>query len=200
MKARTPRAYLGRTLDRRRFLERDVRFGTVVAAASARAEFWVLLPGSSIPVFVGSTQGRATYRPGATVPLIQESGLPGLTIAGLPPPGRRGAAAFQLAHPSPSSVDVYGIISATPDVLEVGVDDQAVTVTGYGFNEDPVDTFRPVVFDVATGGWADDPDATVHDVVWVSASTVTMEVDVAAGRPTAGHLTLQPWRAWETIV
>jgi hypothetical protein len=196
MLSRRPRDFIRRSFDRRRQRERDVVYGRYASPANPHAEGWVVLPGTTVPIFVGSTVGAVTFRPGSIVPLLSESGAPGLTIAGRPAPGRKGAADFPLAAPTPGGVTPFGIIRAVPGVLVVGEADQPVTIHGFGLVDG--DTYRPVKWSMADQNFVLDSAVTVHDVAYVSATEVTMELDVIEGLPWRTHRpTLQPRRSWE---
>ena len=59
-------------------------------------------------------------------------------------------------------------MEADPNTLPAGSVATSVTFTGYGLNEDPLDTYRAVVYNETTKVWDDDPLITLGEVTWVS--------------------------------
>jgi len=135
----------------------------------------------------------ATFAPGSIVMTGAASSIgyagagAGESIISPPPPGRRGGARFNQVFPTAGIFDLVGITAASPASLTAGTSDNAVTLTGYGFKQSPVDTFDAVTWSEATADWASDALITVHDVSWVSATSVSCQIDVSASAP-AGYL------------
>lgn len=135
------------------------------------------------------TAPSATFAPGSIVLTGAASSVgyagagAGESILSPPPPGRRGGSRFVQNFPTPGIFDVVGIISASPTTVEVGQDDQAVTLNGYGFRQTPLDTFDAVVWDEDAYDWAADPFVTIHDPSWTSATEVGIQVDVTSAAP-----------------
>lgn len=125
---------------------------------------------------------KATFAPGTIVATGSHMGnrAEGEYILSPPPPGRRGGASFAQVFPVPGTFDAVGITSGSPSELTSGVSNQAVTLTGYGFRETPLDSFEAVVWNETTRTYATDSLITIHTVAWVSATSVTCLINVSA--------------------
>ena len=125
----------------------------------------------------GAVEG---FSPGQRVLMgVQRSGE---TILSEPPAGELGKSATG-AIPSTGVLDVYEITSATPNQLAAGSSAVAVTLEGFGFNQNPVDSLTAVKYDVTTGAWVVDTDITIGAVTWVSDAELTTTISVASSAP-----------------
>lgn len=128
---------------------------------------------------------KATFAPGTIVAVGSHMGnrAEGEYILSSPPPGRRGGATFGQVFPVPGTFDAVGITSASPATLDAGVSNQAVTLTGYGFRQTPLDDIEAVVWSEASAAYIADSLVTIHTLAWVSATSVTCLIDVSASAP-----------------
>lgn len=173
-----------RALDKRRTTEADNNYRVYVSPFGARGLHKVRDECNEEEKIVSGP--ARTFAPGAIVPTGSNTGRVGggEFILTEPPPGRRGGATFGTLFPSPGSLAVAGITSASPATLEVGSSNNAVTLTGYGFVSG--DSVSAVEWDSATAAWIADTLITVDTVVWVSSTSMTCQIDVSASAP-AGH-------------
>lgn len=181
------------SLDRRRDAESDILFATYVRP-HGRGEHVVTLPGSATERIVGSSIGRVTFKPGATVPLGRQSGEATEFVIGKPPPGRAGASGFPISAPQPGRIDLARITSTAE--VETGEIDQLITLTGFGFVAGDV-----MIAVVSSVDLSPDPYATIHDTTIVSSSEANIEVDVDADAPVSAgggyRITIAIYRGWE---
>lgn len=191
---RSPARQLVDGLDRRRDRESDILFATYIRPRG-RGQHVVRLPGSTAERIVGTSLGRTSFKPGAAVPLGRMSGEATQFVIGQPPPGRAGASGFPLNAPQPGRIDSTRILAADPDLLDIGVSDQLVTLAGFGFATD--DVLRAMVYDLDAQDWIADPYAMLHDYTFVNQNEATVEVDIAAGAPAGYRYTVRTFRAWE---
>lgn len=181
MRRRGVQSQIKRALDKRRTTEADNNYRVYVAPFGARGLHQVK-DECNEEVKIVSGPAR-TFAPGAIVPTGSNTGRVGggEFILTEPPPGRRGGATFGTLYPSPSSLDVAAITSASPSTLEIGTSNNAVTLTGYGFVSG--DDVSAVVWDSGTAAWTADPYITVDTEAYVSAVSMTCQIDVASTCP-----------------
>lgn len=187
---RTAAGMVTRSLDKRRDGESDVQPRIYLRPLGRSGLHVVRLECNEEEIIVS---GSRSFAPGTQVFTGRYSGRTGETILTEPPPGRRGASAFPLQVVS-RDLDALGIVSADPEEVEAGAT-EAVTVTGFGFLEDPVDTFRAVVFDEATATWTDDPLVTVDSATWTDAETVELSITVDSSAPEDYPISLEVVRS-----
>lgn len=193
MPKRTLRAQLRENLDRREIRGADNKYREYIRPLGARGMHIVKIPCNDEQRIVSGP--RETFAPGTVLLTGSNRGTPGEVILNFPPPGHRGGSEFRQLFPTPGVLDVLGLTSANPATLYNGTTDNPVTLTGYGFLASPLDTFSAVVFNSSTGVYDPDPFVTIHDVVWVSATVVTVEIDVAAGAGSGYRINILPERA-----
>lgn len=187
---RTVAGVVRRSLDRRRDAESDVQPRTYLRPVGRTGLHVVRLECNEEEIVVS---GARAFKPGTTVQTGRYSGRPGEVILTEPPPGRRGASAFP-RDVVRREIDAFGIVSADPDELEAGAT-TAVTLTGFGFRQSPVDTFRAVVFDLSAAAWIADPLVTVDSAVWTDAETVEVSLTVDASAPEGYQVALEVERS-----
>lgn len=173
---RTAAGMVSQSLDRRRDGESDVQ--PRVYRQSAGPGLASVSPECSPDLRIVVAASR-TFAPGSTVQTGRNSGRPGEAIITEPVPGHRGASAFP-RDVVRRELDVVRIVSADPEVVVDGATTE-VTLTGIGFRESPVDSFRAVRGIAVDGSWSDDPDVTAGAATWIDSETVTLPVTVASG-------------------
>lgn len=132
-------------------------------------------PGTTISI--PSNGGVQGFAPGQGV--LVGHGRAGWTIIGNPLSGEMSKQSSATVSQS-GTVDLFGIDSASPNFLQPGDSAVDVTLSGFGFNESPVDVFTPVIWNSTTLQWDLDSDVTLGSVTWVSANEVSIPVTVAS--------------------
>jgi hypothetical protein len=188
--SRTFTGALRASLDSRRERESDVFPAVYVGPTGAPGGHYVRRIGSTEDVVVAGPD--KTFAPGTRLLVARNSGRGGWVILNEPPPGLGGASAFAVVR-SDGEVDVVGIHEADPQTLEVGAT-ETFTLTGYGFRDDPADTFRAVRDDGA-GGWETDPLVTLGEPTVVSETEVEIDVTLSASAPTGHRISIDPTRS-----
>jgi len=139
------------------------------------------------------TNGDYQFTPGerATVANTRAGSL----IIGSPVAGERSKSQKGTARLS-GQLDELALLSASPDTIAAG-GTESVTFTGVGFSSSPVDTFTPVVKDETTppDEWTEDVDVTISSVAYVSASSVTANVTVAASKAAGYQISVRVTRS-----
>lgn len=145
----------------------------------------------SAVVEIPSNGGLDGFRPGQGV-LVAMS-VSGWTIIGNPVSGELSK---DTSTPLVATgiVDLYGISTAAPSELEPG-DSDPVTLTGFGFNETPVDTFTAVIWNSTSQSYDVDPEVTLSGVTWVSATEVTLTVTVSSSASPGRWINIQVERS-----
>lgn len=177
-------------LDRRRLNESDAQPRVIVRPGPTEGTQVVKRECNDQEFVVSSPPGR-TWAPGSVVFTARYSGDQGESIIAEPPPGRRGASlvAVDIGRPD---FDTLRIIEADPAEIPAN-STTAVTLTGIGFSESPLDILTPVQPD-GGDGWAEDGNVTLSNVVWVDSETLTL--DVTLGDVPAGYrISIDPVRA-----
>lgn len=182
-------------LDDRRRNEADVRPKIIMQPGPGFGLYTVhdTFTGDESIVSAGATS--RSLAPNETVMVGSHSGSGGEVILSAAPVGRLGTAQFSFPSPVGLRLDTVGITSADPNTLPQGTVAEVVTFTGFGFNEDPVDVFRPVVYNPITKVWDDDPLITLGAVTWTSATEVDIPVSVSATAPVGYEIKLEVTRA-----
>lgn len=164
-------------LDLQRWQGADVQYGTYVRPEGARGLAVVTLPCSGEELVV--TSGEQTLAPGTAVALGSNAGSQGLFIASPPPPGRRGAAFFQVLGQTVVSRASF-VRALDPFELEAGFVG-TVSILGGGFLESPLQTFAAVVETDEPGVFEPDPDVTISSPLWISSTEVEATFTIASG-------------------
>lgn len=175
-------------LDRRRFRESDIRPAVIKRPGPGYGSWVVHDTHTQDERIVSAGSITASHRPGAIVTVgSEEAGRGSQVILSSAPQRQRGTAEFSFPPLTGAEKDALGVVSADPETLAAGVVESVVTLTGYGFREDPLDTFRAVrPFNATTKTYDTDPLITLGDPVWVSVTEVTIPVSVDSTAP-AGY-------------
>ena len=153
----------------------------------------ITLPNCDEQLLVTSTSGRTTYAPGSGVVVASHQGGRQKVIVGSPPPGKVGATNLPVLATA-SEVDAVGIILADPFNITSGLT-TPVTLTGFGFLETPLDIFDAVKYDEDEMDYVVDSLVNLHTPVWVSATSIQIQVQVVAGAPEGWPINVRVERA-----
>lgn len=197
MSWRKPRTGTAREqLDKRQQREADLRPAHVVGPGPGPGT-WTIhdTHDSSRERFVSAGVIGRSLRPGEVVMIGSHTGNREEFVASTAPHGKRGAAQFGFSNPIGLQRDTVGVTAADPNTIEAGAEEIDTTFTGFGFREDPLDNFRPVVYNETTKTWDDDPYVTLGAVTWVSVSEVTIPVSVISTAPAGYEIRLEVLRA-----
>lgn len=186
---RRPYRQIGRELDARRRQESDVDIRVYVRPVGRDGLHVVRRACSTEEITV--TGSSRTHAPGSAVPVGRRSGAPREFLLTTPPPGYVGTSALPVDRRS-RALDVLAIFSADPSTVEAGTT-TAVTLSGIGFGENPLDQLQAVRWDGAM--WATDPLVTVGTVTWVSAEELTADITVDAAAPEDYPISLEITRS-----
>lgn len=142
---------------------------------------------------VPSTFPGVTFTPGQRVLAASNRGV---TLIGHPPGAERGASAAPPESLS-GAVPVFEITAISPTEFDAGTSTPA-TVTGEGFRSD--DVLDAVLYAPDDGsadafGYIADPDVTLSGITVVSATEISVTVEVASTLATQRGLTLRIERA-----
>lgn len=198
MRRRTPLKAIAGAMDRRRVREADINL-RVYMCPNGPGEAKVRDLCNDEVKYVSAP--GATFAPGSIVMTGAASSVgyagagAGESIISPPPPGRRGGARFIQVYPIAGIFDVVGITGASPSSLDQGTSNNAVTLSGFGFRQTPVDTVDAVVWSESSGDWIADSLITVHDVTWSSSTQLSIQIDVSASAPPGYPINLRVQRS-----
>ena len=158
--------------------------------AAGNGQHIVEFPGDkSRQIRLPSAQGADAFNPGQRV--MVGTTRQGMSILGNPPGAEKGLSESPIVVLG-GSVDVLGIISASPSSIPAG-GTTTVTITGYGFQSD--DVWTAVIYNTSTLVWDTDPDVTVGTMSYTSATEVDLDLTPDAGFDITRKITLQAVRA-----
>lgn len=135
---------------------------------------------------IPSAAGGVAFAPGQSIS-VGVNGH-GAVILGRPPSGLVGVGGFATDDIDAGAFDEIEIESVSPATLTVGVNDQAITITGRNFRQTPLDSITAAVYDgneasSTFGQYTADPYVTLHGLAWVSSSEATALANVTASAP-----------------
>lgn len=193
---RKPRLGIARQqLDVRRKNEADLRPSVITRPGPGFGLYVVHDTHSTEERIVSAGSITRSLRPGEVVMVGSHSGQGGEVIVSAAPVGQRGTAEFAFPGLVGAQRDLVGVSEADPDTLDAGTTAEPVTFKGFGFLEDPVDTFRPVLYNATTKVWDTDTLITLGAVTWVSFTEVSIPVSVSATCPEGHEIRLEVTRS-----
>lgn len=145
--------------------------------------------GSTVAYVAGNER---TFAPGTHVPVARRQGSQEGTIIGQPPVGRQGTGRTP-PETREAELDDVGITAMDPEEVPAG-EATAVTLTGFGLRESPVDTLECVVAG-DDGAESLDPLLSLGTIAWVSATEVTTTITVDASAPVGYPVSIRARRA-----
>lgn len=170
-------------LNRRGRDRADIRWARYVRGGPALGMHYVRSPFSDAEKLVGSAIPDQSFKPGQSVGLGSHTGTRDEVIIAATAPGRGGAALFPFPQRKGADIDAYGVESCDPEDWPAWSVDLAVTISGWGYIEDPPDTFRSVLWNEGLRVYEADPDVEIEFVEWIDEHTVHVLVTVAQQAP-----------------
>ena len=168
-----PRGILRRFTNNSIESTRDVNFAVYLRPAGKNGKAAVAFSDCGTSQTVGSAIGDKTFPPGSIVPVATREG--GKTIIGVPVPGKKGNGAPIIQS---FSFGRLMITHAIPNEIQINTSTN-VEIKGSGFTENTV--IRCIK--TTTSGFIQDPYVTLSNQVYVSRSSITIDVLVDPSAP-----------------